>query len=78
MDINIFSFLEIDVRRDYATIFNRRSFTAKSKQIQIAISSVADRILFIRIAEELRKNKIQFESPVPEPKVGGYIMKITE
>jgi hypothetical protein len=55
-----------------------RSFAGQTKQLQIALATVGDRLLFIRIAEELRKHGIQFEAPVCEPSVGGYIMKLTE
>lgn len=59
-------------------MFSRQSFSGQAKQLQIALSAVADKILFIRIAEELRKHGVQFDSPISEPFVGGYIMKLTE
>lgn len=57
---------------------SRQSFVDRAKQIQVAMFTVANRILFIRIFEELRKHGIQFEHPVCEPEVGGYIMKLKE
>ncbi|KAI6192425.1 Mediator complex subunit rgr-1 [Aphelenchoides bicaudatus] len=67
---------EIDIRRDYKTMFSKHSFTGHIKQIQVAMSTVADRILFIRISEELRKHGIEFNQPVREKLVGGYVLRL--
>lgn len=59
-------------------MFPQQTFIGRTKQLQIALSNVADRLLFIRIAEELRKHDIKFDQPVREPLVGGYIMRLTK
>jgi hypothetical protein len=71
-------FADVDIRREYAKMFPKRTFVGRAKLIQIALSTVADRILFIRIAEELRKHGIEYDQPVCEPQVGGYIMRLRE
>ncbi|KAI6204768.1 hypothetical protein M3Y94_00715000 [Aphelenchoides besseyi] len=52
--------------------------TATRRQIRVALSTVADRLLFVRLTENLQRRGIKFSSVEREKEVGGYVLRITD
>ncbi|KAI6210039.1 Mediator complex subunit rgr-1 [Aphelenchoides besseyi] len=52
--------------------------TATRRQIRVALSTIADRLLFVRLTENLQRRGIKFSPVESEKEVGGYVLKITD
>ncbi|KAI6240758.1 Mediator complex subunit rgr-1 [Aphelenchoides fujianensis] len=67
---------DLDVR-DYF-VPTATKFGGSKRQIRAAISLIADRLLIVRLTEQLRRRGIAYAPLEREPQVGGYRLKLTD
>lgn len=48
------------------------------KQLQVAIASIDDRLVFLSISEELDKRGIKYKPLSVEPLIGGHLIQVTK
>uniref|UniRef100_A0A1I8B2R1 NYN domain-containing protein n=1 Tax=Meloidogyne hapla TaxID=6305 RepID=A0A1I8B2R1_MELHA len=54
------------------------SWIGTHRHLQAAVAAIDDRLLFLRICEELDARGIRYESVSTEPYVGGYLLKLID
>ncbi|KAI1700697.1 mediator complex subunit MED14 domain-containing protein [Ditylenchus destructor] len=57
---------------------SKLSWIGTHRQLQAAVAAIDDRLLFLRITEELDKRNIKHDPLSVEPVVGGHVLKIKD
>ncbi|KAI6210831.1 Mediator of RNA polymerase II transcription subunit 14 [Aphelenchoides besseyi] len=74
--ISDFESTEFDIRKWLLSDANL--LTATRRQIRVALSTIADRLLFVRLTEKLQHRGVKFLPFESEKEVGGYVLRITD
>ncbi|VDK31386.1 unnamed protein product [Anisakis simplex] len=56
----------------------RSRWMGNTKQLTSSVSTIDDRLAFMRICEELDRRNVKYKPLITEPTVGGLLLQITE